>query len=65
MKHDVNGTLREIQNFEDSRVISIGLQGIYLNNLTTTLSYAHYDGGGTGNLLRDRDNIAVTVKYSF
>ena len=65
MKHDFNGILREIQHFEDAQVISLGLQGIYLNNLTANLSYAWYFGGGSDNLLRDRDNIALTVKYSF
>ncbi|GAB5451669.1 MAG: DUF1302 domain-containing protein [Halioglobus sp.] len=64
-KHDVSGTLRELQVFEEARVLSIGVQGIYLNNLTTGLAYSFYSGGGQTHLLRDRDNIALTVKYSF
>jgi hypothetical protein len=64
-KHDFDGILREIQHFEDAQVVSVGLKGIYLNNLTTNITYARYFGGGSDNLLRDRDNIAVTVKYSF
>jgi hypothetical protein len=65
MKHDVDGILREIQHFNDAQVVSLGLKGIYLNNLTADLTYAWYFGGGSDNLLRDRDNIALTVKYSF
>ena len=65
LKHDVDGIVREIQHFEDAVVVSIGLRGIYLNNLTADLTYAWYMGGSSDNLLRDRDNIAVTVKYNF
>ena len=65
VKHDVDGIIREIQHFEGAQVISLGLKGIYLNNLTTNLSYSKYFGGGSDNLIRDRDNIALTVKYSF
>jgi hypothetical protein len=65
LKHDVDGIVREIQHFEEAVVVSLGLRGIYLNNLTADITYAHYMGGGSDNLLRDRDNIAVTVKYNF
>jgi len=65
LKHDAGGIVQELQHFEDAQVVSLGFKGIYLNNLTTTLTYAWYFGGGSDNLLRDRDNVAVTVKYSF
>ena len=65
LKHDVDGIVREIQHFEDAVVVSMGLRGIYLNNLTADITYAWYMGGSSDNLLRDRDNIAVTVKYNF
>lgn len=65
LKHDVDGILRELQHFDQARIVSFGLRGVYLNNLTLDLSYAWYSGGGSDNLLRDRDNIAVTAKYSF
>jgi hypothetical protein len=64
-KHDVSGVINEIQAFGGSRVLSVGIEGTYLNNLTTRISYAAYFGGEPDNLLRDRDNIALTVKYSF
>lgn len=63
-KHDVDGLVRELQVYDQARVVSIGLKGVYLNNLTTELTYSIYAGGGTANLLRDRDNIALTLKYS-
>ena len=65
MKHDMEGIVQEIQHFEDSKVISVGLTGIYLNNTTVSFSYSNYFDGGENNLLKDRDNVAVTVKYSF
>lgn len=64
-KHDVDGLVRELQVYDQSRVLSVGLKGVYLNNLTAQLDYSRYGGGGTDNPLRDRDNIAFTVKYSF
>lgn len=65
VKHDVDGIIREIQAYEDSRVVSLGVTGIYLNNLIANLAYSFYFGGGDDNLLRDRDHLALTVKYSF
>jgi hypothetical protein len=64
-KHDVDGFINELQVFDQARVLSLGFAGVYLNNLTTQITYARYTGGGTRNLLRDRDNIAFTMKYSF
>lgn len=63
-KHDVDGILQELQVYDQSRVLSLGFKGIYLNNLTTELTYSMYVGGGTANLLRDRDNVSFTLKYS-
>ena len=64
-KHDLDGTLQELQVFDGARVLSLGITGIYLNNLNLGLTYAIYDGGGLTYLLSDRDNIALTLKYSF
>jgi hypothetical protein len=64
-KHDVDGLLRELQVYDQSRLLGLGLKGIYLNNLTVQLDYSRYTGGGIDNPLRDRDNIALTLKYSF
>ena len=65
VKHDVDGILQELQVFGGSKVVSLGLTGIYLNNLSANVAYSTYFGGGDDNLLQDRDNVAFTVKYSF
>jgi hypothetical protein len=65
VKHDVDGIVREILAYEDAKVVSLGITGIYLNNLITNLAYSFYFDGGEDNLLRDRDHLALTVKYSF
>lgn len=65
IKHDVDGVVQELQVFEDGKVISTGLRAIYLNNLTTSINYSYYFDGGINNLIKDRDNIALTVKYNF
>jgi hypothetical protein len=65
LKHDVDGIIREIQAYEGSKLISLGITGTYLNNMSTSLAYSFYFGGGHDNLLRDRDHLALTVKYSF
>jgi Protein of unknown function (DUF1302) len=64
-KHDVDGFINELQVFDQARVLSLGLAGEYLNNMITQLTYSIYTGGGTKNLLRDRDNLSFTMKYSF
>jgi hypothetical protein len=65
LKHDVDGIIREIQVYEDAKVLSLGVTGTYLNNLSTNLAYSFYFGGGDDNLLQDRDHLALTLKYSF
>lgn len=65
MKHDVDGVVQELQVFEDAKVVSLGLRGIYLNNLTLDLAYAFYWDGGLDHLIKDRDHLSVTAKYSF
>ena len=64
-KHDVTGVIQELQVFGGSKVLSLGVEATYLNNLTAGISYAAYFGGDTKNLLQDRDNVAFTLKYSF
>lgn len=64
-QNNVNGTIREANMINNTQVVSIGIRGIYLNNLSATLAYTTYFGGGADNFLTDRDNIALTVKYGF
>jgi hypothetical protein len=48
-----------------AKVLSIGLQGIYLNKWISQLTYTTYFDGGIENLIIDRDNIALSLKYAF
>ncbi len=64
-KHDVSGVIQELQAFSGAKVLSVGLGGFYLNNFRAGIAYSTYFGGDRKNLLRDRDHIAVTLKYSF
>jgi hypothetical protein len=65
IKHDVEGTVRELQVYQGSKVVSLGVTGTYLNNFSANLAYSFYFGGGDDNLLHDRDHLALTLKYSF
>ncbi len=65
IKHDVAGTVRELQVYQGSKVVSLGITGTYLNNFSANLAYSLYFGGGDANLLQDRDHLALTIKYSF
>jgi hypothetical protein len=63
--HTVHGTVRESQMVDDAVVLSVGLRGTYLDALMAELTYADYFGGGFDNWGIDRDNVALTLKYSF
>jgi len=65
--HDVNGTSPGPGgNFVEGRkAITLGLGVNYLNQWTADFSYTNYFGGGEFNQIRDRDFVAMNVKYSF
>lgn len=65
--HDVNGiTPGPGGNFiEDRRSLTLGLETTYLNQWAADLSYTRFMGAGNLNLIRDRDFVSFTVKYSF
>jgi hypothetical protein len=65
--HDVNGTSPGPGgNFiEGRKAITLGLGINYLNTWTADLSYTNFFGGDTFNQIRDRDFVALNVKYSF
>ncbi|UZE95188.1 DUF1302 domain-containing protein [Alkalimarinus alittae] len=65
--HDVKGYAPEPGgNFiEDRMSIGLALKAVYLNQYSANVSYTSYFSGGPYNLLNDRDNIAVSVAYSF
>ena len=66
-QHSARGNFRGASAFyvENAKVASIGLQGTYLNRFIASVIYTNYFDGGRDNLLADRDNIALNLKYSF
>ncbi len=65
--HDVNGiTPGPGGNFiEGRRSLTLGAEATYLNQWAADLSYTRFYGAGDLNLIRDRDFVSFTVKYSF
>jgi len=65
-QQDVNGMSPLGGNFvEGRRTLGFGVAAELQNRWVIDLSYANYGGGGQYNLLRDRDFVAATIKYSF
>jgi len=65
--HDVKGYAPGPgANFtEGNKSIGVSLTADYLNQYRATLAYTNYFGGGKHNPLSDRDNVALSVSYSF
>ncbi len=65
--HDVNGTSPlPVANFvEDRKQFTARIDATYLNNWTLRLAYSTYYGAGIYNQISDRDNLALSVTYSF
>ncbi|AXQ31839.1 DUF1302 family protein [Solimonas sp. K1W22B-7] len=66
-KHDVHGTSPGlVSNFIEGRKIAdIGMEIRYKSQLSFNLGYTWLTGGGSSNLLRDRDSARAFVKYQF
>ena len=66
-QHSARGNFRGASAYyvENAKAASIGLQGTYLNNFIASVIYTLYFDGGRDNLLADRDNVALNIKYSF
>ncbi|MFT6030221.1 MAG: hypothetical protein ACI8O8_001965 [Oleiphilaceae bacterium] len=65
--HDVSGFAPGPgANFsEGNKSIGLSVRADYLNQYRATLAYTNYFGGGKNNALSDRDNVALSVSYSF
>ncbi|HVT34630.1 MAG TPA: DUF1302 family protein [Nevskiaceae bacterium] len=65
--HDVQGTAPgPAENFVEGRkIIQTTLETRYKSDLSFTVGYTWYTGGGNHNLLRDRDFSQAFVKYQF
>ena len=65
-KHDFEGNSHQTGNFiEGRKAYTIGLKATYLSSLEGEIQYTEFYGAGRNNVMRDRDNIGVNVKYSF
>jgi len=63
--HDVDGNSPFGGPFqEDKKSFTAGLNGSY-QSWSADISYTNYFGAGDYNMLNDRDNVALNVKYSF
>ncbi len=65
--HDVHGTTPgPLSTFlEDRKSITASIRASYQNNLRAELSYTNFFGGGSFNLINDRDFAALSFSYSF
>ena len=65
--HDVKGYAPGPgANFtEGNKSIGLSVTADYLNEYQATIAYTNYFGGGKYNALSDRDNVALSVSYSF
>lgn len=66
-RHDVGGIAPVgLSGFrEDSKAITLGVSGTYLNEWVADFSYNNFFGAGRHNLLNDRDFVAFSISYSF
>jgi hypothetical protein len=64
-QHSVGGIVRESNIIEDAKTLNVTLKGVYLQRWITQLGYTTYLDGGADNLVTDRDNISLSVSYSF
>ncbi|WP_369602548.1 DUF1302 domain-containing protein [Hahella sp. SMD15-11] len=65
--HDVNGYSAEpgAQFKKGRKAVGLTLKAVYLNQYTGSISYTNIFGGKPYNLGNDRDNVSVSVSYSF
>ncbi|MDP3858676.1 MAG: DUF1302 domain-containing protein [Stagnimonas sp.] len=65
--HDLHGiSPTPITNFvAGRRQLTAGLGFTYLAGLSGEIGYTRYFGAGQQNLLRDRDNVELAIKYAF
>lgn len=66
LAHDVDGNSPIGGNFmEDRKAATLDLTFNYLNNLSMSLQGTSFWGAGYSNKLNDRNNAALSMKYSF
>ena len=65
LRRGLDGNILESEMVEDSSAVNITFQLVYLNNFITSVGYSNFFDGGENTYINDRDNVALTVSYSF
>jgi hypothetical protein len=64
--HDFKGNSHRTGNFlENRKSATVGLNAIYNQSFEVGAAYNTFWGAQSSNLLSDRDNVTLTMKYSF
>ena len=64
--YDISGTSPNTLPFVKGRLaVTPSLNFEYLNKWRASISYTSFAGGGTNNLMADRDYLAINFSYSF
>lgn len=64
--HDFKGNSHRTGNFlENRKAATVGLSALYNQAFETAIAYNAFWGAKSSNLLTDRDNVTLTLKYSF
>lgn len=64
--HDFKGNSHRTGNFlENRKSATVGVNAIYNQALEVSAAYNAFWGAELSNLLRDRDNVTLAIKYSF
>ena len=61
----LKGNILETDMVEDASAFRIAFKGVYLNNFTTQIGYTNFFDGGENHLITDRDNVSLSLSYSF
>ncbi len=65
LRRGIDGNILESEMVEDSSAVNITFQLVYLNNFITSIGYSNFFDGGENTYINDRDNVSLTVSYSF
>jgi hypothetical protein len=63
INYTMNGSFSYFNYNEHALWASIGVEAVYLSNTRLAVTYSAF--GGHNNMWQDRDNIAISAKYSF
>jgi len=65
VRRGLDGNILESEMVEDSSAVNITFQFVYLNNFITSIGYTNFFDGGENTYINDRDNVSLTLSYSF